>query len=557
MKATEGRVQLRREKNRWLMFFYDTLLYAICWLAVLGAYQQIDSVSMIYMGVGYVLFMAVRFALQIYKMILRYGALGVFGRLVCADGISAVVLLLSDFLIGLINDEARLPLWLLGGILAAFVLLSLITRVLYCYMFFFAAKPSAPARALRFVLRHFAFVDFDSNVSGATLHYVLESRETTPVYINELQWVVDKFAIRGKVTSITRLNKGYINRTYRIETLSDAGHVHKYTLQRINTNAFPDVETLMTNYKLVTETLYGTLYLGEHQEKGAVQTLRPTKDGRSYLQDESGCWRMLSYFDDVYSLDMPNSPKTFEHAGYAFGNFIKAMANVDINSIKEVVPNFHNTKSRYEALEKSIAAHAEGRVKEVLPEIEFIRGRADKYSLISGALERGEIPLRICHNDCNLNNILFDQRTNKPVAIIDLDTVMPSSPLYDFGDSMRIGTNTARDDEKDLSKVSCDLNMYEHYARGYLRACGEMLTQRELELLPYACLIITSEDGIRFLMDHIDGDIYYNISYPGQNLDRARTQLRLVEDMERKLPQIKQILQKLYDELGLHAKLEP
>ena len=142
-----------------------------------------------------------------------------------------------------------------------------------------------------------------------------------------------------------------------------------------------------------------------------------------------------------------------------------------------------------------------------------------------------------------------------PVAIIDLDTVMPSSPLYDFGDSMRIGTNTAKDDEKDLSKVSCDLKLYEKYAQGYLEACGDVLTKEELELLPFAALIITVEDGIRFLMDHINGDTYYNIYYPGQNLDRARTQLKLVEDMETKLPQIRQILQKIYDDLGLDAKV--
>ena len=143
-----------------------------------------------------------------------------------------------------------------------------------------------------------------------------------------------------------------------------------------------------------------------------------------------------------------------------------------------------------------------------------------------------------------------------PVAIIDLDTVMPSSPLYDYGDSMRIGTNTAKDDEKDLSKVSCDLNLYERYARGYLEACGDILTEEELKLLPYAAMVITSEDGIRFLMDHIDGDTYYNIYYPGQNLDSARTQLKLVEDMEKKLPQIKGILRKIYKELGLKAQID-
>ena len=363
------------------------------------------------------------------------------------------------------------------------------------------------------------------------------------------------FSHESHVT-ITQINKGYINRTYRVETLSDAGHVHKYTMQRINTNVFPDVDALMENFKLVTNHLQGRLVLPGRRKKGCVQTIRPTKDGRSYLRDASGCWRVMTYFDDVYSLDIPDRPETFYHTGHAFGMFLKEMADVDAKEIHEVIPNFHNTKSRYLDLEKSIARDPKGRVAGVLPEIEFVRARADRYGMISEALESGKIPTRTCHNDCNLNNILFDNETHLPVAIIDLDTVMPSSPLYDYGDSMRIGTNTAKDDEKDLSKVSCDLNLYEQYARGYLTACGDVLTREELELLPYASLIITSEDGIRFLMDHIDGDTYYNIYYPGQNLDRSRTQLKLVEDMERKLPQIKQILRRIYDELGLQAQLD-
>jgi len=175
---------------------------------------------------------------------------------------------------------------------------------------------------------------------------------------------------------------------------------------------------------------------------------------------------------------------------------------------------------------------------------------------LKAALEAGKIPTRICHNDTNLNNILFDNTTHQPVAIIDLDTVMPSSPLYDYGDSMRIGTNTAKEDEKDLSKVSCDLELYEQYARGYLESCGDILTPEELALLPYASLIITAEDGIRFLMDHINGDTYYNIYYPGQNLDRARTQLKLVEDMEQKLPRIKDILREIYMDLNLNGQID-
>ena len=378
--------------------------------------------------------------------------------------------------------------------------------------------------------------------------------EKTP--INDIQGIAEQFAIRGKVTQITRINKGYVNRTYRVETLSDAGHVHKYTLQRINTNVFPDVDALMGNFKLTTDWLFGRLMLAGRRKNGCVHNIRPTKDGRSYLRDDSGCWRMLTHFDDVYSLDIPDQPDTFYHAGYAFGSFVREMAGVDMADVKEVIPNFHNTKSRYLDLEEAIARNPKGRVAQVQPEIEFIRARADRYGMISDALESGKIPTRICHNDCNLNNILFDNKTHLPVAIIDLDTVMPSSPLYDYGDSMRIGTNTASDDEKDLSKVSCDLNLYEQYARGYLEACGDMLTKEELALLPYASLVITSEDGIRFLMDHINGDTYYNIYYPGQNLDRSRTQLKLVEDMERKLPQIKQILRNIYQELGLEASID-
>ena len=265
---------------------------------------------------------------------------------------------------------------------------------------------------------------------------------------------------------------------------------------------------------------------------------------------------MLTHFDNVYSLDIPERPDTFYQAGYAFGLFLKEMKDIDPADIKEVIPNFHNTKSRYKDLEEAIFQDPKERVKQVEAEIQFVRDRADKFGIISDALDSGRIPTRICHNDCNLNNILFDKNTHLPVAIIDLDTVMPSSPLYDYGDSMRIGTNTAKDDEKDLSKVSCNLSLYEQYARGYLEACGDILTPEELALLPYAALIITAEDGIRFLADHINGDTYYNIYYPGQNLDRARTQLKLLADMEKKLPQIKQILREIYKDLGLEAKID-
>ena len=370
-----------------------------------------------------------------------------------------------------------------------------------------------------------------------------------------IQNVAEQFLISGKITSFEHIKKGYINDTYRIVTISESKNVHQYILQRINTNVFPNVDILMQNYQLTTSHLSKNLTMPGQHSRGTVQTLRPTKNGGLYFEDSSGVWRMMTYFDNVYSLDIPENAEVFYYTGVSFGRFIKAMSSVDASKIKEVIPNFHNTKSRFLDLEVAISKDPVRRVAEVSAEIDFLRERTGLFGKITEALENGVITTRVCHNDCNLNNILFDENTHLPVAIIDLDTVMPSSPLYDFGDSMRIGTNTAKDDEKDLSKVSCNLKLFEAYARGYLEASGDILTKEELELLPYASLIITAEDGIRFLMDHINGDTYYHIDYAGQNLDRARTQLKLLEDMENKLPEIRKILQKIYDNLGLNAKV--
>lgn len=371
----------------------------------------------------------------------------------------------------------------------------------------------------------------------------------------DLYRIAEHFSIRGNITNIEQIKRGYINCTYKVETLSEHNHVHQYILQRINTNVFPNVDGLMNNFKIATEHLRTNMQMPGSHTRGNVQCIRPTKDGDLYWRDDSGAWRMMTYFDNVYSLDIPDSPDVFYQAGVSFGRFIKAMQTADIDKFVEVIPNFHNTMSRYRDLEAAISRDAVGRVKDVEREIAFIRSHVDLFGKISTALESGKIPTRICHNDCNLNNILFDKETHLPVAIIDLDTIMPSSPLYDFGDSMRIGTNTAKDDEKDLTKVSCNLQLYERYARGYLEACGDILTREELELLPYAALIITSEDGIRFLMDYINGDTYYKTDYSDQNLDRSRTQLKLLSDMEKKLPEIRKILHKIYEDCGLRAEV--
>ena len=298
----------------------------------------------------------------------------------------------------------------------------------------------------------------------------------------------------------------------------------------------------MDNFAAVTTHLAKAFRLPAHPDRPANQCLIHSKEGATFVDDASGSWRLLTYFPNVHSYDIPESAEVFRNAGMAFGTFLKAVSSLETSACTEVIPNFHNTAMRFEALEQAVADDPFKRVSSVKREIKFLRNHSKLFSIIANALKKGDIPTRLCHNDCNLNNVLFEDGTNLPIAVIDLDTVMPSTPLYDFGDSIRIGTNTACDDEKDLTKVSCNLDLLEEYARGWLGACGNMLTSRELELLPYAPLIITSEDGIRFLMDYIQGDKYYYTSYKGQNLDRARTQLRLLEDMEAKLPKIKEII---------------
>ena len=557
METATGSKQTKnvRQRIRVLLMFYDTVLLMLVWNAILhvSIHERIRArIWFVNFIVAFLCYMIARFIFRVYFQILRTGQLSAFLREAgaCILGGAGYYFLNKAIPQFAVPDKSALEFC--GVYMAA----SLLMRLAYVVLYRIVKMDNPFSRWLKTVLTTVTLVDFDSRDEGGLMRLVLEPevRETSP--INEIQNIVDKFAIRGDVTKITQITKGYINRTYRIETLSDTGHVHKYILQRINTNVFPDVDALMENFKLTTDHLHGKYLLPGHTKKGSVQTIRPTKDGRAYLKDDSGCWRILTYFDGVYSLDIPDSPNTFYQAGRAFGKFVKEMSDVELDDVKIVIPNFHNTRSRYEDLEKAIAADPKGRVKDVQKEIAFVRARAGCFGIITDALESGRIPTWICHNDCNLNNILFDNETHLPVAVIDLDTVMPSSPLYDYGDSMRIGTNTATDDEKDLSKVSCDLNMYEHYAKGYLEEAGHMMTKEELTLLPYASLVITSEDGIRFLMDHINGDTYYNIYYPGQNLDRSRTQLALVEDMERKLPEIVRILRRIYRELDLDVKLD-
>lgn len=551
-----------RNRPRGLSIFYDAFGFAaICCALFLFfvpiAYPgKLAAPGPVVHTVGcFALVLCVRFLFRVYHMVLRHGNPGIVARILLSDLIGGGAYILLSHLL-----PAAHCLWIprmLSVILVlALTFFSVLWRSVYYYLFLAAKEETRFGKFCWGLLRSFAMVDARTEKNGEILR-IDELRGRVDLSradpINDVQRIARQFQIVGEIIDIAQITKGYINRTYRVRTLSVHNNVHSYTLQRINTNVFPDVDGLMENFELVTKHLHEKMLLPGHTERGSIQMLKYTKDGKSYFRDDSGCWRMLTHFTEVYGMDIPDSPETFYYAGQSFGTFVRCMADVPVEKIHVVIPNFHNTYSRYLELEEAIKADPVGRLSEVWDEVGFVRERKDKFGMISDALESGKIPTRICHNDCNLNNILFSKKTHLPVAIIDLDTVMPGSPLYDYGDSMRIGTNTAKDDEKDLEKVQFDLGLYAQYARGYLEACGKMLTKEELELLPVASLIITSEDGIRFLADYINGDVYYNVFYPNQNLDRARTQLKLLADMEKKEMGIRRALEKIYKDLGLQA----
>jgi Ser/Thr protein kinase RdoA (MazF antagonist) len=353
--------------------------------------------------------------------------------------------------------------------------------------------------------------------------------------------ILSNFALDGTPISLKPLGCGHINSTFLVKC--DNGN--KYNFQKINNHVFKDVDALMNNIDSVTSFLKEkTIANGGNPDRETLTVVK-TKDGKNYYKEnDDAYWRVYLFVDDVITLQVIENPEHFYYAGKAFGNFQKLLADFPAEKLAETIPNFHNTVSRYADFEAQIAANRSGRANEAEEEIAFAR----KYKWLAEELypliAKGELPLRVTHNDTKLNNVLLDKETGKPVCVIDLDTVMPGLSLYDYGDSMRFGTNPAAEDEKDLSKVYSDLVLFEEYTKGFLEECGAALTKKEIELLPISALVMTYECGIRFLADFVDGDHYFHTERPEHNLDRARTQFKLVADMEAKLPEMKAIVAK-------------
>ncbi len=361
-----------------------------------------------------------------------------------------------------------------------------------------------------------------------------------PLTIEE---ILKAYDLDGKMTDWSMIHAGHINRTYVITF--EGGE--KRLLQMINVTVFKQPRELMDNAMRVTDHIREKI----RQEGGDVsrETLRIflTKDGEKCFVDSTGCyWRFYNYVENAFSYNSIENAELFYTAGAAFGKFQSQLADFPGETLYETIPFFHHTYKRFLNLKASADADDVNRKNDVLAELEFAYAREEDTKVVVDLIEKGEIPVRVTHNDTKLNNIMFDKDTNEAICVVDLDTVMPGSALYDFGDAIRFGASTAAEDEKDLSKVTMDLNLYEQYVKGYLSTAGKSLNEKEVEYLPFSAKLLTLECGMRFLADYLDGDVYFGTAYPEHNLDRCRTQFKLVADMEAKYDEMIRITQEAY-----------
>lgn len=351
----------------------------------------------------------------------------------------------------------------------------------------------------------------------------------------EILDIASKFTLGSHPTSYTECSDGHINGTYFI----DCEKGDRYVLQRINTSVFKDPDALMRNIVGVTEHISKKIEAsGKDVKRGTLHFIYTT-DGNIYYRDEDGgCWRTYEYVRNVVGHQSADSPSLFESVGRAFGKFQMQLADYDVKELAETIADFHNTPARYRAFEEALAANAAGRADLIKEEITFVKEHRVICSYITDRMESGVFPRRVTHNDTKLNNILLDKITGEPVCVIDLDTVMPGSVLFDFGDAIRFGASSAAEDETDLDAVYMREDMFDAFSRGFISGLEGSLTEAEILALPMGAMIITLETGIRFLTDYLNGDTYFRIHYPTHNLDRARNQFKLVADMGQKMPRM-------------------
>ena len=349
--------------------------------------------------------------------------------------------------------------------------------------------------------------------------------------------IYSQFRLDGRVIDCARTGGGHINRTYLVVTAKP----HLYILQWLNGKVFKNLTGLMSNVIAVTDYLHKQV-----QDPRGALTLIPTLTGEPYLMTPEGdCWRMYEYILDSVCLEAAETAEDLRPSGVAFGMFQNQLADFPAATLTETIPHFHDTPDRYRIFREAIHTDAACRLESVRDVVNRYLAHEAEADALHALLRSGELPLRVTHNDTKLTNVMLDDETRQPLCVIDLDTVMPGLAAHDYGDAIRFGASTAAEDEPNLDKVEMSLEMYEAFTEGFLSACGDRLTDKEIETLPLGAKLMTLECGVRFLTDYLNGDVYFATHRPGQNLDRALTQLKLVEDMEKKWDEMNSVIARL------------
>lgn len=345
-----------------------------------------------------------------------------------------------------------------------------------------------------------------------------------------LREVSEHYNWLGTVVDFSQCINGHINDTYRVKVENKNGNCEEYIFQRINDYVFKEPVKVMRNIKEVS------LHVRSKKSEYDCDIIHfiDNKEGKNYTYCESGFWRVCKYVNNSVTYETAEDPKVLRSAGYAFGRFQHLLSDLPMDKLHETIPDFHNTKKRLNHFFETVALDPLNRAKDVNEEIRFFENNREIASTLVEMQEKGELPLRVTHNDTKYNNILMDKDTCEPLCVIDLDTVMPGLSTYDFGDAIRFAANTAVEDETDLSKVELDMNKYEEFTKGFITASKEFLTKKELDTMALGCIVITIELASRFLADYINGDKYFRIHRKNHNLDRARCQIKLAPDMIKK-----------------------
>ena len=359
-----------------------------------------------------------------------------------------------------------------------------------------------------------------------------------------LSEVLEAYAFPATLLGAVRYGQGHINDTFCVLCQPQEGDCIRFILQGLSSAAFPHPEELMENFIGITSHLRKQVMENGGDPLRETLSLVKTRDGKDFYTDSNGkVWRLTPFIENTDCFQSA-TPELFEASARAFGRFQHMLQDYPAETLHETIVKFHDTEDRFAKFEAALKADKMNRAGEIPQEIQFVLDRKADCSVALEALRSGKLPLRVTHNDTKLNNILIDRNTHEGICVIDLDTTMPGLSINDFGDSIRFGANHSKEDEKDLSKVNFDIELFEVYTRGFLEGAQGSLTPAELEYLPWGARLMTLECGIRFLTDYLDGDHYFRIHYPEQNLDRCRTQFKLVSDMEQQFDAMAAVVQK-------------